>query len=238
VRRPSVVGSVFQLGLQPTRCGSPATAAQARQRSRHRHVASSGTNGTPSAAGSTTAGSSAFAGADSGGSPVQTAHWRRRRRWQRRWWCWRRERRRRGSVAVTSGSVTQRAATPPALTLGRAHLTKANVMTKMASDTNFKANFDGELTSSPLFLAGATTGTGSSSRPPPKTTSIRWTSSAGDGVEATHWRVFGDAPVCNADPKITASSARRSSTKRQDDFLGGRHDRRPHEIHALSTTPA
>jgi len=39
-------------------------------------------------------------------------------------------------------------------------LTKANVMTKMALDANFKANFNGEFTSSPLFLAGATPGTG------------------------------------------------------------------------------
>ncbi len=38
-------------------------------------------------------------------------------------------------------------------------LTKANV-SKMASDANFKANFAGEFASSPLFLAGATPGTG------------------------------------------------------------------------------
>ncbi len=38
-------------------------------------------------------------------------------------------------------------------------LTKANV-SKMAVDANFKANFAGEFASSPLFLAGATPGTG------------------------------------------------------------------------------
>ncbi|MEO8902355.1 MAG: hypothetical protein ABI627_12580 [Polyangiaceae bacterium] len=39
-------------------------------------------------------------------------------------------------------------------------LTKNNVKTKMALDANFKANFDGELTGSPVFLAGPTPGTG------------------------------------------------------------------------------
>ncbi len=64
-------------------------------------------------------------------------------------------------ATVMNESVTQRGADNARTSHWLAPtLTKANVMTKMALDANFKANFNGELTSSPVFLAGPTPGTG------------------------------------------------------------------------------
>lgn len=61
---------------------------------------------------------------------------------------------------VLNESVTQRGADSARTSHWvEPQLTKANAG-KMALDANFKANFKGELTSSPLFLAGATPGTG------------------------------------------------------------------------------
>ncbi|HEX3850866.1 MAG TPA: hypothetical protein VHW01_07850, partial [Polyangiaceae bacterium] len=66
-----------------------------------------------------------------------------------------------GGATVGNESVTQRGGDNAKTSHWiAASLTKANVMTKMALDANFKANFNGELTSSPLFLAGATPGSG------------------------------------------------------------------------------
>jgi outer membrane protein assembly factor BamB len=65
-----------------------------------------------------------------------------------------------GAPAAGNGSVTQRGADSARTSHWvQPTLTRAN-MAKMAPDTNFKANFAGEFTSSPLFLAGATPGTG------------------------------------------------------------------------------
>jgi hypothetical protein len=59
-----------------------------------------------------------------------------------------------------SGSVTQRGGDSARTSHWiAASLTKAN-MSKMALDANFKATFAGEFAGSPLFLAGATTGSG------------------------------------------------------------------------------
>jgi hypothetical protein len=93
-------------------------------------AAGAGTAGTAGASGSTSAGAG---GASAGAS---------------------------GAPTTTGESVTQRGADNARTSHWLAPtLTKAN-MAKMAIDANFKANFDGEFTGVPLFLAGATAGTG------------------------------------------------------------------------------
>ena len=65
-----------------------------------------------------------------------------------------------GAGPVAGGSVTQRGGDSARTAHWLApSLTKAN-MSKMAKDANFQANFPGEFASSPLFVAGATAGSG------------------------------------------------------------------------------
>jgi hypothetical protein len=60
-----------------------------------------------------------------------------------------------------ANSVLERGGSPQrTATWTQAGLTKANVMTKLAQDTTFKANFNGGLSGVPLFVASSTPGKG------------------------------------------------------------------------------
>jgi hypothetical protein len=84
-----------------------------------------------------------------------------------------------------------------------ASLTKANVMTKMALDANFKANFNGEFTSSPLFLAGATPGTGRFFAATTENDVYAFDEMTGAVLTGWPHNIGGylvNAPVCGGDP--------------------------------------
>jgi hypothetical protein len=103
-------------------------------------TSTTGSAGTSDGGGTSGAGTSGLAGAGSSGSPSGGAG---------------------GAPPINaSGSVTQRGGDSARTAHWvAASLTKAN-MNKMALDANFKATFAGEFASSPLFLAGASAGSG------------------------------------------------------------------------------
>ncbi len=108
-----------------------------------------------------------------------------------------------GAPMGMNQSVTQRGADDARTSHWLAPtLTKANVMTKMALDANFKANFDGEFTSSPVFLAGATPGTGRFFAATTENDVYSLDEVTG-AVKGMHniGAYLVDAPVCGGDPK-------------------------------------
>ena len=143
-----------------------------------------------------------------------------------------------GTPPAGDGSVTQRGADDARTSHWLAPtLTKANVMTKMAGDTDFKANFTGELTGSPLFLAGATPGTGHFF----VATTENDVYQLGEKDGAMGWKhniggYLASADVCGGDPKNhgIVSTPIIDSAKKVIYVAAAMTDKH-HEIHALST---
>ena len=143
-----------------------------------------------------------------------------------------------GSAPAGSGSVTQRGGDSARTSHWLAPtLTKANVMTKMALDADFKANFDGELTSTPLFLAGATAGTGHFFAA--TTENDVYSLEELTGAQTWKHNIGGylvTAPVCGSDPKnhgIVSTPVIDEATKTI--YVAAAMTDGHHEIHALST---
>jgi hypothetical protein len=142
-----------------------------------------------------------------------------------------------GTPPAGDGSVTQRGADDART--GHwvaASLTKANVMTKMQGDADFKANFTGELTGSPLFLAGATPGTGHFFAA--TTENDVYQLGEKDGAMGWKHNIGGynvDSPVCGGDPKhhgIVSTPVIDAAKKVI--YLAAAMTDKHHEIHALS----
>ncbi len=140
--------------------------------------------------------------------------------------------------ASGDGSVTQRGADDARTGHWLApSLTKTNVMTKMQGDAEFKANFDGELTSSPLFLAGATAGTGHFFAATTENDVYQLDEKTGVmGWKHNIGGYLANAPVCGGDPKnhgIVSTPVIDATAKRI--YLAAAMTDGHHEIHALST---
>lgn len=143
-----------------------------------------------------------------------------------------------GSAPGANGSVTQRGGDSARTSHWvAASLTKANVMTKMALDSNFKANFDGELTGTPLFLAGPTPGSGHFFAA--TTENDVYALDELTGAQAWKHNIGGylvNAPVCGNDPKhhgIVSTPVIDEAAKKI--FVTAAMTDGHHEIHALST---
>jgi len=117
-------------------------------------------------------------------------------------------------------------------------LTNAN-MAKMALDTNFKANFTGELTGTPLFLAGATPGTGRFFVATTENDLYALDETTGAPVWTKPHNIGGYldyAPICGSDPKdhgIVSTPVIDAAAHKI--FLAAAMTDGHHEIHALST---
>jgi hypothetical protein len=154
-----------------------------------------------------------------------------------------------GGAAVGNESVTQRGGDNAKTSHWLAPtLTKANVMTKMALDANFKANFKGEFTSSPLFLAGATPGTGRFFAATTEndvyafdelTGAVPMASNPPSPTDPWPHNIGGylvNAPVCGNDPKnhgIVGTPVIDAAAKRI--YVAAAMTDGHHEVHALST---
>ncbi len=143
-----------------------------------------------------------------------------------------------GTPPAGDGSVTQRGADDARTGHWLAPtLTKAAVMTKMAGDTDFKANFTGELTGSPLFLAGAAAGAGHFFVA--TTENDVYQLNEKDGGMGWKHNIGGylvNAPVCGNDPKnhgIVSTPVIDAAAKKI--YLAAAMADGHHEIHALST---
>jgi hypothetical protein len=143
-----------------------------------------------------------------------------------------------GGAPTLGGSVTQRGGDSARTSHWFApKLTKADVPTKMALDADFKANFDGELTGTPLFLAGATAGTGRFFA----ATTQNDVYALDELTGATVWKhniggYLVSAPVCGNDPKnhgIVSTPVIDEATKTI--YVAAAMTDGHHEIHALST---
>jgi hypothetical protein len=143
-----------------------------------------------------------------------------------------------GGAPTLGGSVTQRGGDSARTSHWLApKLTKADVPTKMALDADFKANFDGELTGTPLFLAGATAGTGRFFA----ATTQNDVYALDEVTGATVWKhniggYLVSAPVCGNDPKnhgIVSTPVIDEATKTI--YVAAAMTDGHHEIHALST---
>lgn len=145
-----------------------------------------------------------------------------------------------GGAAVGSGSesVTQRGADSARTSHWVApSLTKANVMTKLAYDADFKANFDGELTGSPLFLAGAAPGAGRFYA----ATTENDVYALDELTGAVVWKhniggYLVNAPICGSDPKhhgIVSTPIIDAAAHTL--YVAAAMTDGHHEIHALST---
>jgi hypothetical protein len=143
-----------------------------------------------------------------------------------------------GAPTGATGSVTQRGGDSARTSHWLAPtLTKAAVPTKMAFDADFKANFDGELTGTPLFLAGATPGTGRFFA----ATTQNDLYALDEVTGATVWKhniggYLVSAPVCGNDPKnhgIVSTPVIDEAKKTI--YLAAAMTDGHHEIHALST---
>jgi outer membrane protein assembly factor BamB len=142
-----------------------------------------------------------------------------------------------GGTTATNESVTQRGADNARTSHWLAPtLTKAN-LAKMAIDTNFKANFDGEFTGVPLFLAGATPGTGRFFAA--TTENDVYALDELTGAQVWKHNIGGylvTAPVCGNDPinhGIVSTPIIDAAAHKI--FLAAAMTDGHHEIHALST---
>src|SRR5882724_6148052 len=145
-----------------------------------------------------------------------------------------------GGAAVGNESVTQRGGDNAKTSHWLAPtLTKTNVMTKMALDSNFKANFKGEFTGSPLFLAGATPGTGRFFAATTENDVYALDEMTGAVVMGWPHNIGGylvDAPVCGGDPKnhgIVGTPVIDATAKRI--YVAAAMADGHQEVHALST---
>ena len=145
-----------------------------------------------------------------------------------------------GGAAVGNESVTQRGADNAKTSHWLAPtLTKTNVMTKMALDANFKANFKGEFTSSPLFLAGATPGTGRFFAATTENDVYALDEMTGAVITGWPHNIGGylvDAPVCGGDPKnhgIVGTPVIDATAKRI--YVAAAMADGHQEVHALAT---
>ena len=145
-----------------------------------------------------------------------------------------------GGAAIGNESVTQRGADNAKTSHWLApSLTKANVMTKLAFDSNFKANFKGEFTGSPLFLAGATPGTGRFFAATTENDVYAFDEMTGAVIMGWPHNIGGylvNAPVCGGDPVnhgIVSTPVLDPATKRI--YVAAAMSDGHHEVHALST---
>jgi hypothetical protein len=145
-----------------------------------------------------------------------------------------------GGAATGVESVTQRGGDNAKTSHWvAASLTKANVMTKLALDANFKANFNGEFTGSPLFLAGATPGTGRFFAATTENDVYAFDEMTGAVVAGWPHNIGGylvDAPVCGGDPVnhgIVSTPVLDPASKRI--YVAAAMTDGHHEVHALST---
>ena len=145
-----------------------------------------------------------------------------------------------GGAAVGNESVTQRGADNAKTSHWLAPtLTKPNVMTKMALDANFKANFKGEFTGSPLFLAGATPGTGRFFAATTENDVYALDEMTGTVVTGWPHNIGGylvNAPVCGGDPVnhgIVGTPILDAVGKKI--YVAAAMTDGHHEVHALST---
>src|SRR5450631_3103681 len=145
-----------------------------------------------------------------------------------------------GGAAAMNESVTQRGGDNAKTSHWvAASLTKANVMTKMALDANFKANFNGEFTSSPLFLAGATPGTGRFFAATTENDVYAFDEMTGAVLTGWPHNIGGylvNAPVCGGDPVnhgIVSTPVIDAAGKKI--FVAAAMTDGHQEVHALST---
>jgi hypothetical protein len=145
-----------------------------------------------------------------------------------------------GGAALGNESVTQRGADNAKTSHWLAPtLTKANVMTKMALDATFKANFKGEFTGSPLFLAGATPGTGRFFAATTENDVYAFDEMTGAVVTGWPHNIGGylvNAPVCGNDPVnhgIVGTPVIDAAAKRI--YVAAAMTDAHQEVHALST---